>query len=324
MDSLLGLRFIGAIFAAAFVATLAGMVVQPTPRLASRVRPYTASSRSALGRLPDADVLFNEQSAVDRYRAIPRAFRPMVESITTSIAKVVGALFDDGTLAFKLRQAGVLTEIPEADRVQEYRVRQVGAGLGFGLLAGFAGVLVGAAPAISLLLFLLGVLLGVSRRSAGVSSRIQERRERMRVELYTINQLLAIYLRTSGSPVLAAQRLVRRGRGAVIEELDEALRLHARGMPASKAFNRIAEQTAEPFAARTYKLLASGSERGADLADALLSLSEDVREFRRTSVRRSATKRQATVLLPIILLLAPVMLLFIAAPLPSILFSTTR
>jgi tight adherence protein C len=139
----------------------------------------------------------------------------------------------------------------------------------------------------------------------------------MRIELYTINQLMAIYLRTSGSPVLAAQRLVRRGRGEVIDELNEALRLHARGMSAGRAFGRLAETTPEPFAARTYKLLSTGSERGADLASALLALSEDVRDARRTDVRRNATKRQGAMLLPIICCLAPVMLLFIAAPLPS-------
>ena len=113
---------------------------------------------------------------------------------------------------------------------------------------------------------------------------------------------------------------MRRGRGAIIDELNEALRLHTRGMSASKAFMRIADSTPEPLAARTYKLLASGSERGADLAKALLALSEDVRDQRRNEIRRQATRRQGAMLIPIIGCLAPVMLLFIAGPLPSIIF----
>ena len=95
---------------------------------------------------------------------------------------------------------------------------------------------------------------------------------------------------------------------------------HPEGGGSEVFVQRIAESTPEPLAARTYKLLSSGSERGADLAKALLALSEDVRDQRRNEVRRNATKRQGAMLLPIIVCLAPVMLLFIAGPLPSIIF----
>lgn len=319
----LGLRLLGAIFAAVFVAQIARMIAHPTPKLASRVRPYTATSRSTLGRIPDRSQVTTLSTSIVPQGLLQRLSRPFVDSVTNGILKTFGGIFNDESLSTKLRHSGVLSHIPESDRVHEYRVRQVGSGLGFAVLSGLAAAVVGMSPAACLGMFALGALTGVARRSAGVSRRIDKKRERMRIELYTINQLLAIYLRTSGSPILAAQRLVRRGRGAVIDELDEALRLHARGVSATKAFTRLAEQTPEPFAARTYKLLAGGSERGADLANALLALSDDIRDYRRTTVRRSATKRQATMLLPIIALLAPVMLLFIAAPLPSMIFKAT-
>jgi Flp pilus assembly protein TadB len=66
--------------------------------------------------------------------------------------------------------------------------------------------------------------------------------------------------------------------------------------------------------------LAAADERGADLAHALLELSEDVREARREAMRRSATRRRAAMLVPIIGILAPVMLLFVGAPLPQVIF----
>lgn len=325
MNEVLLLRLVGAIFAGICVASMARLVARPTPKLAGRVRPYTAASRSTLGRLPDHTVVMNEASTRHKpTTVIERISRPLLESITGTITKTFGTIFDDESLALKLRQADVLTDVSDARRVQEYRIRQVGSGLGYGLLVGLASLTFGVSAAASLGLFVVGAVMGVARRSGGISKRIEDKRDRMLVELYTINQLLAIYLRTSGSPVMAAQRLVKRGRGAVIDELDEALRLHSRGMSASRAFSRIAEQTPEPFAARTYKLLASGSERGADLATALLSLSDDIRDYRQTNVRRASTKRQAAVLLPIILLLAPVMLLFVAAPLPQMLFGNLR
>jgi tight adherence protein C len=324
MPEYIGLRIVGALFCALFVSTIVRKIVKPAPHLASRLRPYTATSRSMLGRNPDSGLLSTRDAIAAPHSVIQRLYRPIAESGAAAIAKLFGSTFDDEALGLRLKQAGVMTDIPEARRPHEYRVRQVGAAIGYSGGGVAAGLAVGLPAAVVLLLALAGGVIGASRRAGAIGKHIEKRRERMKVELYTINQLMAIYLRTSGSPVLAAQRLVKRGRGEVINELDEALRLHTRGMSASRAFGRLAEQTPEPFAARTYKLLASGSERGADLAAGLLSLSEDIRDERRTSVKRTATKRQAAMLVPILACLAPVMLLFIASPLPSLVFDNIR
>ncbi len=138
----------------------------------------------------------------------------------------------------------------------------------------------------------------------------------MRIEIYTVNQLLAMRVRAGGGVVSAVQATVARGQGEVVAELSDALRLHRAGWRAGDAFRRIAELTPEPFCGRSYRLLATAEERGADLAGALLDLAEDVRETRRESIKRSATKRRAAMLIPTIAILAPVLILFVAAPLP--------
>ena len=84
------------------------------------------------------------------------------------------------------------------------------------------------------------------------------------------------------------------------------------------AFRSIALATPEPSAARTYELFAVAVERGADLAEGLLALGDQLREARREEIRKQAVRRRAAMLLPTIGILAPIMLLFIAAPLPSI------
>lgn len=313
----IGIRLIGCIFAGLFVYTFLRTIFKPPAKISDRVRPYAATSRSALGNTPDPSIFAAGSSTLSQ-STLERLYRPLAESLLITLTKAFGGAFDDEALSLKLRQSGVLADVPDEERAHEFRVRQIVFGAGFALGGGVLGTILGLSPALILLVIIAGGIGGVARVSAGISGRIEDRRERMRTELYTINQLMAIYLRTSGSPILAAQRLVRRGRGEVIDELAEALRLHARGMSATKAFGRLAETTPEPFAARTYKLLSTGSEMGADLASALLSLSEDVRDARRTDVRRNATKRQGAMLLPIICCLAPVMLLFIAAPLPKI------
>jgi Flp pilus assembly protein TadB len=162
----------------------------------------------------------------------------------------------------------------------------------------------------------LGLIIGATRQRSALDKAIETRRDRMRIEIYTINQLLAMRVRAGGGVVNAVQHIVSRGEGEVIAELSDALRLHRSGWRGSDAFRRVAELTPEPFCARTYRLLATAEERGADLAPALLHLAEDVRETRRESIRRSATRRRAAMLVPTIAILAPVLILFVAAPLP--------
>jgi tight adherence protein C len=171
-------------------------------------------------------------------------------------------------------------------------------------------------------LALCGLLYGSTRWKGRIDRAITDRSDRLRLELYTVNQLLAIHLRTGAGPVQATQRIVDRGTGAMVEELDAVLTWVRSGVSEPDAFRRAAELTPEPSAARTYKLFAAGAERGVDLAGALRALSEDLRDARREDLRRIATKRRAAMLVPTIAILAPIMLLFIAAPLPSVIFGS--
>jgi tight adherence protein C len=178
------------------------------------------------------------------------------------------------------------------------------------------GQVITATVSVRMVLVGLGLVIGATRTRGQLDKAIEERREKMKIEVYTINQLLAMRVRAGGGVIQAVRSSVARGHGEVVGELGEALRLHRSGWRGPDAFRRIAELTPEPFCSRTYRLLASAEERGADLAGALLSLAEDVRETRRESIKRTATKRRAAMLVPTIAILAPVLILFVAAPLP--------
>lgn len=319
MSELSTLQILGAFFAFLTGVGFVGLFFKPTVRLSSRIRPYTTGARSALGKAPDV-FDFGDRSNALPATPLERLLRPLIELIVRVMSSRLGHA-GEASLLLKLRQADQLRDVPEDHRVHEFRVRQVGGGV-IGALAGAGpAVMLGGSAGIVLLLATLGLVIGVTRRTARLGATIEARRTRMRIELYTVNQQLAMHLRTGGSPVQAMQRMVRRGNGEIVDELRDVLRQHSRGMPASKALARAAELTPEPYAARTYKLLASGAERGADLAGALLALSEDMREARREALRRAATTRRAQMLIPIILLLAPLMMLFLIAPLPKFLFN---
>lgn len=296
------LALLAALSMAVAAAALVRVLVPPPRRLSSRLRPYVLPSVTSLGANRSSGPLLS-------------VFGPMIRDV----ADWFGGVLDRGgkpVTLVRLRQAGWFGPVPEAEMVSAYRMRQLRTMTMSVGLALVLGQLIGASLILRLVLVVLGLVVGSTRTKARLDKAIEERRELMRIEIYTVNQLLAMRVRAGGGVVQAVTATTRRGTGEVVDELNEALRLHRAGWNAPSAFRRIAELTPEPFCSRTYRLLASAEERGADLGAALLALSEDVREMRRESVKRTATRRRAAMLMPTIAILAPVLILFVAAPLP--------
>ncbi|HKX76409.1 MAG TPA: type II secretion system F family protein [Acidimicrobiia bacterium] len=291
------------------VALVMRALVPPPARLAGRVRPYTSQGRGAAAMFGPF---------------LPHRGWQRAASVFSRWAARVGSLLEGGgaeRLAQRLRQSGLFPGLSGEQALDAFRVKQLGAA--FSWLGGsvMIGVALRLPVARTLALAVLGSVIGVARQKGTVDRALEQRRQLMRIEIYTVNQLLAMRVRGGGGVVQAVSQIVARGHGEVVGELAEALRLHRAGMRATDAFSRIAEATPEPQCARTYALLGAADERGADLGAALLALAEDVREGRREALRRAATKRRAAMLVPIIAILAPVMLLFVGAPLPQILFN---
>lgn len=302
--------WVAALAAGLTLAGLVGLLVPPTARLAHRVRPYAVVARARLRG--DADA-----APAGRARptgAMTGTFLPPVRALVHRLAAGVERR-DDATLELALRQAG-RPDVSAADHRTRVAVDAVRAGA-LGAAIGIVGVR--SAPA-TVGLAALGVIWGAARARGRLDRAVRERAERIRLELYTVNQLLAMHIRSGAGPIQAVQRIVDRGVGAVVDELHAVLLAVRRGASEPDAFRHAAAVTPEPAAARTYKLFATGAERGVDLAGGLRALSEDLRDSRREELRRTATKRRAAMLVPTIAVLAPVMLLFVAAPLPSLVF----
>ena len=296
------------------LAGVAGMVVRPRSRLAGRVRPYTLVTRADLGRSADAFAIAGPSATRDR-TTLGRLFGPPARAALRRIGRLVDRA-DDASLALRLRQAGWYDVTPD-----DYRLRAADAGRCSSRRPGSCWGSRCCSPHRS------GCCSASAAASTGsaagghaLARAVDQRRERIRLELYTVNQLLAMHVRTGAGPMQAMQRIVDRGRGAVVEELDDVLTSMRSGMSEAEAFRHAAELTPEPAAARTYQLFAAGVERGVDLAGGLRALCEDLRDARRDEMHKTATKRRAAMLVPTIAMLAPIMLLFIAAPLPSIVF----
>lgn len=304
---------LGSVASGVAAAAVAWMGLKPAKSLTSRVGAYSPDARSRLG------LRVGNEAVVHGGPAGLRVFLPMVEALAKGLSSLIDAESEDAT-SLRLRQAGLMRHIDTSLRVGAYRLRQLlFAGLG-GLGGVVIGLLVGLSLGMVLLLGLLGLIVGGAKLRGTVDKAISTRRATMTLEIYTLNQLLALRIRAGGGVLGALDELVRRGRGEVVEELEEALALVRSGETPVDAFERLASTTPEPHCARTYFLLAQAQEHGSDLAEALLSLANDVRSDRREALRRAAVKRRAAMLIPTIGLMAPVMLLFIVAPLPGIVF----
>ena len=304
---------LGCVSAGVAAVGAAAVAIPPTRRLAPRVRPYTVATRAQLGRGADVAVM---TTAPESTATIARLFGPPFRALVARLGRLLERR-SDASLTRELHQAGAPDVTPD-----EYRARVAMQVLMFGAVGASIGVLAVHSAVVALGLTLCGVVFGGSRLRGRLQRDVEDRRERLRLELYTVNQLLAMHVRTGAGPVQATQRIVDRGAGAVVDELQAVLLAMRNGIAEPAAFRRAAELTPEPSAARTYKLFAAGAERGVDLADGLRALSEDLRDARREEIRQTATKRRAAMLVPTIAVLAPVMLLFIAAPLPSIVFGS--
>ena len=303
-----------AISASVLVALTVGLFVRwlvpPPARLAGRVRPYTSTTRTGYAR----GIGLSQAGSV-----WVRIARMLMSPLASRLGRLLDR--DEGAATkLRLRQTGLYHGLNDDQALEAYRFRQMGA-MAMMLVAslGVAFSLRLSGPR-AIALSALGLLIGVTRNRGQIDRAIRNRQELMRIEIYTVNQLLAMRVRAGGGVVHAVQQVVERGRGEVVGELAEALRMHRAGTKAADSFSRLASLTPEPSCARTYSLLAAAEERGADLGKALLELSEDVREARREAMRRSATRRRAAMLVPIIGILAPVMLLFVGAPLPQVIF----
>ena len=295
--------------------TVVGVLLwlHPVPkRLSRRVRPYTGRSGQmgvgSGGGLPAGRAAGSP---------IMRLFGPIVLAMAHAVGRVADRMGEE-QLTLRLRQARLYPGLEDRDRVASYRLAVLGTGVTFvGMGAGLAVVLRQSTVVVLVASLAFGVV-GATRVRGRLDRTLEQRRSTMKIEISTINQLLAIKVRSGSGIIQAVGEIAGRGTGEVIGELRTALRMHRSGMSGPAVFRRLAELTPESHCARTYKLLASSEEMGVDLASGLRALADDARQARREAMRRSATKKRSAMLIPTIAILAPVMLLFVAAPLPQL------
>lgn len=306
-----------AVLAAVTAALFTRVLVRPRRRLSSRLRPYVALGRSRLGS-GTADASVSWLADADDRPAWLRILGPSFADAAHRLLSLVDA-FDGDALALRHRQAG----LGHVDPVH-HRMRQLAwtvAGLTLGIVLG--AMLLNSVGGVLLLMVAFGFPASTRQRNR-LDRAIAVRRSKMRSEVYTVTQLIAVRLRTGHGPVESIRAVTTSCSGPVADELREALDWISSGVTPQDAYARLAAESPEPAAARLYRLLAASAPTGGDIAVALLAVGSDQRAERRDEIARMAVKRRTVMVVPLLLLIAPVMVLFIGAALPSLVLGPLR
>ena len=313
-----GMEFAAVAASVIFAVTGAAALVRPPRRLGPRIRPYTTVTRVSLGLSPDILGRANP-GPVFGHSTVRRLWSPMLSGPIDRLAQLLLFVNED-QLELRLRQSGLYRNVEEVLRPQAYRMGALLRVVMFTAGAAGLALVVGSSGGRVLLFGLVGAALGVFLARSRLAEAVRRQRDAIRAELYTINQLVAMYTRVGGGVLESLRYVTKRAHGAAVEEISEVLLLHQRGWSLREALERAGRLTPEPEAARTYRLIATCQEQGADLAEALLDLSKDLRSVRRDDLRRRAAKRRILMVIPVVVILAPITMLFLAAPIPSIIF----
>lgn len=299
-------------FACISTAVLFGVIgyalFPPLPKLSSQLAPYDTVAKIRLNGTLASNT--RRRSGKTNTFFVFELFKPVYEILGRIIARIA-SLNDAESLTLKLEQAGL------DESVETYSASVVKQVLIFTAL----GILFGAiSKNVNALIFLplLFSFVSFTKTRAKIDKLIEQRRITIRSELYTIDQLLALYVRTGAGVSQALTSISQRTNGIVSDEIANILSRVRSGMAIDQSLYIASKKTPEPHAMRTYKLLAAASKRGVDLTQGLLDLAKDLRRSLREDIKANGTKRRAAMLIPTIGILAPIMLLFVAAPIPSI------
>lgn len=299
--------FLASLCASCIVAVIVRNALPTYGKLSNKLSPYDAVARV---RIDDSYIPHESKRLSHSSFALHEILRPMLESVI-SFFSALSIFDDDETLRIKLQQAGLDTDL-DSYKFAVLKKTLIGIAIGFLLGAG-----IGSAVALISFPLLLGFT-ALSKSRSALDGKIEHRKRTIRLEMYTIDQLLALHIRTGAGVNQALQSISKRTHGIIAQECTTILSRTRSGLPLDESLRIAARESPEPHAQRTYKLLAATSQRGADLTKGLLDLAHDLRRSLREDIKATSAKRRAAMLIPTIGILAPIMLLFVAAPIPSI------
>jgi tight adherence protein C len=160
----------------------------------------------------------------------------------------------------------------------------------------------------------LAIFTGVLIRDRLLSAAVERRRERLRVELPTIIEMVAMAV-GAGSGLLAGfERISRIGQGVALVELSRVVDDTRAGLPLAPALRRMADRNDVHELRRFADSVIVAVERGTPLGDVLVAQASDAREAGRRALIESGGRKEIAMMVPIVFLVLPLSVVFALFP----------
>jgi tight adherence protein C len=189
-----------------------------------------------------------------------------------------------------------------------------GAGAAAGWLLASGNLFIGANPGATPSLCALGGAAGLLAHRLRRRRAAEARALRLRRELPTVADTLALSVLAGASVAGALEQLAAGSRGVAAAELAAVVADHRAGRGLPEALRVGAERTAHAEAGRLYDLLGHAHRSGGRLADALAELAVDYRAALARDLTAEGGRRALAAYGPILALMVPVTLLFLMYP----------
>jgi Flp pilus assembly protein TadB len=199
-------------------------------------------------------------------------------------------------------------------RIDRQRVRVLaaaGAGAAIGAMSATAA---SPAPRSIAGLTIAGAAAGGLSVRVAATQRREARRRRLRQELPTAADAIALHVLAGESIPVALERFCDEAGGVVADELAAVLHDHGSGATLPEALASAARTSDHPDAARLYEALAHAHHTGGRLADGLAALAVDFRAAAGRDLLAEGGRRALATYGPILALQIPVTLLFLMYP----------
>lgn len=276
---------LAALPAALTVAVAVGVAVyaasRPWRRLAPRVHLYTVATRARLGQ--EVRVLALAPPPASAGGVLSGVFGPMVAALAGKLTALLGHR-DEAAVALALERAGIRDVTPRSFAYQQ---------LAYAVIGLVGGTLLGLVSGIrmAIVMGVAGGSLGLLRKRQELDSRTEKRCTRMRAELLSVCNILAIRTRVTPQLQQVLDIVISETTGEVIGDLRRVRSAINSGTAPEVALSQMAAATPEPAAAGLYRSLSLAITTGGDLADTLISLASNIRDQQRDERRSSATRR---------------------------------
>jgi tight adherence protein C len=166
----------------------------------------------------------------------------------------------------------------------------------------------------SLMVMTAAGVVGILARDRYLSVEVRRRTERLRIELPTMVEMLAMAVGAGSGLFAALERVSRIGNGVMAGELARVLADVRVGLPLLPALDDMAYRTESRELRRFVDAVRVSVERGTPLADVLVAQAADAREAERRALIESGGRKEIGMMIPVVFLVLPLSVVFVLFP----------